>query len=153
MDLKEQYEKLLRYCCMKTSDRFLAEDIVQETYLRFWQSKNYRDTGKELAYLYTIARNLCINEFKTKQSEALDENTQIVDDIRSKEPDRVIERIAIEQALSKLPEEIREIVVLKFMNEMSVSDVSKVMGISRFSVHRRLKEGLNLLKGYLEAGD
>lgn len=35
MDLKEQYEKLLRYCCMKTKDRDLAEDIVQETFLKF----------------------------------------------------------------------------------------------------------------------
>ena len=50
MDLKEQYEKLLRYCYMKTNDRFLAEDIVQETYLKFWQSHQYEDTGKELAY-------------------------------------------------------------------------------------------------------
>ncbi len=60
MDLQVQYEKLLRYCYMKTKDRCIAEDIVQETFLRFWQSKSYRDTGKELAYLYTIAKNLCI---------------------------------------------------------------------------------------------
>ena len=52
MDLKEQYEKLLKYCYMKMKDRNLAEDIVQETFLRFWQSKSYRDTGKEMAYLY-----------------------------------------------------------------------------------------------------
>ena len=62
MDLKEQYEKLLKYCYMKMKDRNLAEDIVQETFLRFWQSKSYRDTGKEMAYLYTIARNLCMDE-------------------------------------------------------------------------------------------
>ncbi len=64
MDLKEQYDKLLKYCYMKTKDRFLAEDIVQETYLKFWQSRSYEDTGKEMAYLYTIARNLCMDEFR-----------------------------------------------------------------------------------------
>lgn len=59
MDLKLQYEKLLRYCYHKTKSKDLAEDIVQETFLKFWQSHSYEDTGKELAYLYTIARNLC----------------------------------------------------------------------------------------------
>ena len=68
MDLKEQYDKLLRYCYMKTKDRFTAEDIVQETFLKFWQSCSYKDTGKETAYLYTIARNLCMNEFRRKAS-------------------------------------------------------------------------------------
>ena len=69
MDLQEQYSRLLRYCFVKTKDcfvktkdRYLAEDIVQESYLRFWQSHSYRDTGREMAYLYTIARNLCIRE-------------------------------------------------------------------------------------------
>ncbi len=55
MDLKEQYDRLLRYCYMKTKDRSLAEDIVQETFLKFWQSHSYENTGKEMAYLYTIA--------------------------------------------------------------------------------------------------
>jgi len=62
MDLQEQYSRLLRYCFMRTKDRYLAEDITQETFLRFWQSHSYRDTGREMAYLYTIARNLCIRE-------------------------------------------------------------------------------------------
>ena len=61
MDLKEQYDKLLKYCYMKTKDRFISEDIVQETFLRFWQSRKYEDTGKEMAYLYTIAREHCRN--------------------------------------------------------------------------------------------
>lgn len=62
MDLQEQYSRLLRYCFMRTKDRYLAEDITQETFLRLWQSHSYRDTGREMAYLYTIARNLCIRE-------------------------------------------------------------------------------------------
>ena len=64
MRVLNSYEKLLRYCYMKTNDRLLAEDIVQEAYLRFWQNHHYKDTGKEMAYLYTIARNLCVDEFR-----------------------------------------------------------------------------------------
>ena len=35
---------------------YFAEDIVQETFLKLWQGRSYQDTGKELAYLYVIAR-------------------------------------------------------------------------------------------------
>jgi len=51
MDLKEQYDKLLRYCYAKIKHKDIAEDIVQESFLRFWKSRSYQDTGKELAYL------------------------------------------------------------------------------------------------------
>ena len=71
MDLQEQYSRLLRYCFVKTKDRYLAEDIVQESYLRFWQSHSYRDTGREMAYLYTIARNLCIRECRWRADEMI----------------------------------------------------------------------------------
>lgn len=67
MDLEKQYDKLLKYCYAKVKDRDLAEDIVQGTFLRFWQAKSYRDTGKEIAYLYTIARNLCSDAFRRKK--------------------------------------------------------------------------------------
>ena len=59
-------------------------------------------------------------------------------------------QIDIEEAMSKLPEELKEIVTLRYVSMVSVSDIGRIMGISRFSVYRRLKEGLHLLKKYLE---
>ena len=75
MDLKVQYDRLLRYCYMKTKDKYIAEDIVQEIFLRFWQSHSYEDTGKEMAYLYTIARNLCMDEFRREKPLDIDKCT------------------------------------------------------------------------------
>ena len=68
MDLEEQYTKLLQYCYARVKDRDLAEDLVQESFLRFWQAKSYQSMGKEMAYLYTIARNLCLDEHKRKRT-------------------------------------------------------------------------------------
>ena len=145
MDLKEQYEKLLRYCYMKTKDRFLAEDIVQETFLKFWQSHSYENTGKEMAYLYTIARNMCMDEFRRKKPDNIENYPDLIA-CSNKEPESVIEGIAIETALDRLPDELREIVVMRYVSEVSLADIGKVLGMSRFSVNRRLKEGLSLLK-------
>ena len=145
MDLKEQYDKLLRYCYMKTKDKFLAEDIVQETFLKFWQSHTYEDTGKEMAYLYTIARNMCMDEFRKKKPDNIENYPDLIA-CSNKEPESVIEGITIEAALDCLPDELREIVVMRYVSEVSLADIGKVLGMSRFSVNRRLKEGLNLLK-------
>lgn len=148
MDLKEQYEKLLRYCCMLTGDVNLAEDIVQETYLKFWQSHTYRNTDKELAYLYTIARNLCMDEFRKPKPVDIEACCELTGESQF-EPEAGIGQMAIEAALEKLPEDLRELIVLRFVNEMSVTDIAKIVGVSRFVVHRRLKEGLNRLKIHL----
>ena len=151
MDLKEQYEKLLRYCYMKTKDRYLAEDIVQETFLKFWQSHRYEDTGKEMAYLYTIARNLCVDAWRKLPNLSIESCETMCTD-KDAEPERVIEQLAIEYALQALPEDLREIVALRYISEISAADIGKILGISRFAVQRRLKMGLGLLKKELEGG-
>ena len=152
MDLERQYEKLLRYCYMKTKNKELAEDIVQDTYLKFWQNKSYRDIGKEEAYLYTIARNLCMDAFRRPVCENIDEQPDLSDE-HAQDAQQVIERIAIDAALDRLADDLREIVVLRYINDLAIKDVAKIVGISRFSVRRRLQEGLKILRDYLQEGE
>ena len=60
------------------------------------------------------------------------------------------EDIDIDGALESLPDDLREIVVLRYLNEMSAADIGKIVGLSRFAVNRRLKKGLMMLKKILE---
>ena len=151
MDLKVQYDRLLRYCYMKTKDRFLAEDIVQETFLRFWQKRSYQDTEKEMAILYTIARNLCIDEFRKTMPQSIEDHPELAA-CKDDEPESHLDRVAVEAALEELPEDLREMVVMRYVCEMSAADIGRVMKMSSFSVNRRLKEGLGRLKTTLEGG-
>ena len=68
MDIEEEYDKIFRYCYWKVHNKEIAEDITQETFLRFLQS-NYDERGKRIRFLYTIAGNLCIDEFRKKPFE------------------------------------------------------------------------------------
>ena len=145
MDLQEQYSRLLRYCFVRTKDRYLAEDVVQETFLRFWQSHSYRDTGREMAYLYIIARNLCMDEFRKPANVSIEECPDLEADSRY-EPEEAMIQEAVREAMDKLPDDLREIIALRYVSELSAADIGKVVGMSRFAVHRRLKEGLALLK-------
>ena len=65
MDIEEQYDKIFHYCYYRIRDKNVAEDITQEVFLRFYTS-NYVEQQKEIRYLYTIARNLCIDEYRKR---------------------------------------------------------------------------------------
>lgn len=148
MDLEEQYDKIYRYCYFKVNQREIAEDITQETFLRFLESSNYVNTGKAMQYLYTIARNLCVDEYRKQKTEVLDE--EVVD---SYAEDTMITRISVRTALAQLDEADRELLLLRYVNEVPVSVICKLYGISRFAVYRRISQATKNLKGKLGKED
>ena len=74
MELKDQYDRIYKYLYFRLHDKQEAEDLTQESFLRFLGSRTYRDENRQLQYLYTIARNLC-NQYYRKRtiSYSLDE--------------------------------------------------------------------------------
>ena len=148
MDLKEQYDKIYRYCYFKVHQRETAEDITQETFLRFFESTGYVNTGQSLQYLYTIARNLCIDEYRRHKTECLEEETA-----DSYAEDNMITNISVRLALSKLDETDRELLLLRFVNELPVSVICTLYGISRFAAYRRISKAAKNLKEKLGEED
>lgn len=148
MDLEEQYGKIYRYCYFKVNQREIAEDITQETFLRFLESSDYVNTGKAIQYLYTIARNLCVDEYRKRKMELL--NEEVVD---SNAEDDMITRVSVRMALAELDEADRELLLLRYVNEVPVSVICKLYGISRFAVYRRVSQAIKNLKGKLGKED
>ena len=143
MDLEELYDKLYRYCYMKTRHPQTAEDLTQEAFLRFLRTRDVSEIKKQTAYLYTIARNLCVDFYRTKQALPLEQAEQAAAGDRE-EGDTV--RIALEQALEQLPEEDRDLIFLRYTNEVSAAETGKILGLSRFAVYRREKQILKKLR-------
>ena len=152
MDIEQQYDILLRYCYMKLRDRTLAEDITQETFIRFFESKDYHSIGKEMAYLYTIARNLCIDYFRKQKEELIEDLPAKIQEMpdSSDKVESIVDQLSIEQALDHLTDDEREAVVLRFSGELSVEDIAKSMDISRFAVRRRISSALEKLRKEME---
>ena len=63
---EDQYDKIFRYLYFHLHDKHAAEDLTQETFLRFLKSRTYRDENRQLQYLYTIARNLCRQYYRDR---------------------------------------------------------------------------------------
>ena len=75
------YEDILRYCIFRLPDRYLAEDAVQETFLKvFRYFDDYRHKGRFRAFLYKVAANTCIDMMRKKRWE------QIPEDAAQEEP-------------------------------------------------------------------
>lgn len=147
MDIAEQYDKIYRYCYFKLHDVQLAQDITQETFLRFYRQDMTLDNGKELPYLYTIAKNLCVDEFRRKPFDSIENIEEEADCDKS---DEWIDNLAVKSAMEKLPQEEQELLFLRYVNEISVGLICKTVGISRFSVYRRLSKALKKLKEELK---
>lgn len=171
MELEEQYDKIYKYCYFHVHDRTLAEDLTQETFLRYLGRSEIALSGeKRLAYLYTIARNLCIDYFRKGGREILGFGEWGVEEALEEKAfsgaggfpagdmygndelylNQLPEQIALRQAVLALPEEMRELVWLRFVLEESAAAVGEILGISRFAVYRREKQALAILRKRLE---
>ena len=147
IDIDEQYDKVYRYCYFRVKNQYLAEDITQETFLRFFESSSYKDVGRPLAYLYTVARNLCIDEFRKVHTEELKE--EIVQDGFE---DAVVEKENLQQAMATLSKEEQELILLRYVNEVSFADLSKMYGKSRFALYRELSKITSKLERRISDG-
>lgn len=148
LDIKEQYDKIYRYCYFKTGNSTLAEDLTQETFLKYFSQNSYIERGKLLAYLYIIAKNLCIDSFKRKSFEELQENIAAADELEHTEL-----RISVRQALKTLSKQDRELLLLRFVNELSVGEISRLTEQSRFAVYRKTNAALAKLRETIKKED
>lgn len=159
VELKEEYDKIYRYCYFKIHNSYAAEDLTQEAFLRYFSQSSYINRGKKLAYLYTIARNLCVDYYSRKEKREWleygneeNEKSEPLVNAESREKDAMEEaenRIAVAWALEKLPENLREIILLRYVNELSVTEAGRILGLSRFAVYRREQEALTKLRRLL----
>ena len=156
LEAYEDYsDAIFRHCYFRLSDRAKAQSVMQETFLRAWE---YLESGKEVknlrALLYKIANNLIIDRYRAKKTlsvEALiDEGFTFGVDDRDKLQDHIAgkEILAVLQELDGL---YREAMVLRYVDDLSVQEISEVLGESENAISVRLHRGLKKLKALLNS--
>ncbi len=131
-----------------------AEEILQDTYLKVWMSAgSYLPQGKPLAWLFTIARNLCYMEFRARGRES----GVSYEDLTGEETGELCqalewlpETIVLRTVLGKLKEEERKIVLLHAGAGMKHREIAESLGIPQSTVlskyHRAMKKLRNILE-------
>lgn len=148
LELEEQYDKIYKYCYFKVKNQQIAEDLTQETFLRFFSQNSYINRGKPLAYLYTIARNLCIDTFRKIEDLALN------DEITSgKTMEELETSVVVKQAIETLPTDLQEIILLRYANDLPIHVIAGITGVSRFTIYRKVNNAIKALKLVLREED
>lgn len=152
--VREYYDDILKYCGYHCSDAEYAEDLTQETFANFFAKlSDYRHKGKTKNYLYTIAGNLCKNYYKQQKPMSIDEEQLSEMESASGNPEgNVTDKIMLEWALEQLPEEFRQVIGLYYFQEMKLTEIASVLGISLPLVKYRLKQARSRLQVLLGKG-
>ncbi len=149
--------KIFTYCNRILFDSELAEDIFQETFLRFLESaKKERNMTNVSAFIFRIARNLCINEKARKHHSFLsfEELIYPVSDQSYETKERVD---LLETALQALPQKYREVLVLKEFLGMSYQEIAEVLDSTlpsiRIRIYRAKQKLRDILAPYIEENE
>lgn len=146
------YLEILRYCSLHTADRQTAEDATQETFLKVVRYlDNYMHHGKFKAFLYKIAINTCTDLWRQSKIQVPSKSEEYIEQGFA----QVESDISINRMLVTLPDDQREVVILRYVNELKIKEISDVLNEPLRTVQSRLRTALknlekNLAKGVLE---
>jgi RNA polymerase sigma-70 factor (ECF subfamily) len=163
--IEEYQHRLYRYLVYITGDAARAEDFFQETWIRVLErGHQYDGKHKFEAWLFTIARNLVIDWQRQKKAISLDsmfdreEEGKSIDlpDEKAESPLNIYLQGESEQrvqsCLDRLPVHYREVLLLRFREEMQLDEIATIQSTPISTVKSRLYRGLEALKGLLAGG-
>lgn len=164
-ELLRQYQhRLYRYLTRLAGDSTVADDLFQQTWLRVVEKIRHYDEGRSFeAWLFAVARNLAMDHFRRYKPESLDEpvgNDPAGETKESMLPgnepsalERVMDRERSEYlagALQRLPVMYREVLTLRFEEEMKLEEIAGMLRVPLSTAKTRLRRGLEQLKSETE---
>ena len=157
---------ILRRC---GGNKQLGEDLLQETFLRVVRRRDsFREQSKFTTWLYTIARNLCIDALRRasyRKHPSLDqplsksdptEGATLLDRVSSNDPgaDTLTRdkrfRVALQTALDTLPDEQKDIFIMREFQGLKFKEIAQIVGVPENTVKSRMRYALQGLRAELE---
>ncbi len=150
-------DAIFRYCLWKTSDREIALDITQDTFMRFWDelSKGER-VDNARALLYTIARRLVIDHYRKKKTESLDSKQgsddpfDIPDESSLESFEHGTEARIIVEKMGALDPVYKQPVYLRFVEGLSPKEIAQVLSITPNLASVRIDRGMKELRKLID---
>lgn len=135
-------DKIYRYLYLQTRDPYLAEDITAETFLRAW--RNWENIKQDYiqALLFKIAKNILIDYWrKQKDKKEFSLEASMEEGFDPSYDEDLIERIykndsikGVQKALTLLPDNLREVVILRFIEDLSAKEAAEILETSEGNI-------------------
>lgn len=149
-------EPIFRFVALKVPSREIAQDITSEVFLRFLRSGN-DSIQNPRAFLYQIARNVIADHYRAhakkgtlslaEYTETAEENGRDMDIAEAN-----IEMDRVRTALGKLPEGQQDLIVWRYIDELSISEIASLLGKTEQNVRVGIHRALKALKDELGRG-
>ena len=162
MYFSESYDKysdaIFRYCLYQTSNREKALDLTQDTFIKTWEylsNNNSKKIENLRAFLYKVAINLIIDYRRKKKADSLDQMTEAGFDVRSEIDEASVQENAFDgkialKALKNLDEKYKDVLTLRFVEDMDIKEIAKILEESENNISVRIHRGLEKLKNVLK---
>ena len=165
--LQRHGPRLFNFIVRQTGDRQLAEDLVQDAFLRVvHRADTFRGQAKFTTWLFQIARNLCIDHGRRQQHRRhrrLDAPLRAGEDGTATLLDRIPHggpgpdrsaaderfRVRLDEALATLPDDQREVFVMRQLQGMKFADIADVVGAPENTIKSRMRYALQSLRTHL----
>jgi RNA polymerase sigma-70 factor (ECF subfamily) len=153
--VKSYYPILCKFAEQFLPDSGLAEDIVQETFIKFWQYEGSFDSLLKLkSFLYTVTRNGCLNLQRGREREEdKHQKSAVFQSTSAEEEDAVYDEITrlerlhqINQVVRQMPLRMQRVFLLSFEQGLSINEIAAKMNISVKTVRNQKYRSLVLLR-------
>lgn len=148
-----QYQgMLLKMCYLYLHDAALAEDAVQETFIKAYQRMaQFHGDCADRTWLTRIAINTCRDMLRSSWFQRLDRKITAEELPESGAPDRS-ESILLAVEVMNLPRKLREVIILRYYQNMTTMEIAEVLHISQPAVSTRLKRAKEKLRVCMSEG-
>jgi len=149
---------IYRFIYFKVSSKQDAEDLTSEVFLKIWQYIAETDHTIEnlRALLYRTARNLVIDTYRRKARRDLVQDVEVLNAVEDERQQSLLASVDIkidlqniEMVLRQMKDDYREVIILRYVEELSINEISKILDKSRGSVrvllHRAIKIARDIL--------
>jgi len=146
-------DELRHYVYYRSGDTEVAEDIIQDTFLKVWEIRDSVKVETARALLYTIASNLYANRFKRQKLKFRFEQT-IVEDRTNESPEFQLEvkefDDKLQRVLAEMNENSRLVFLMNRIDQLTYNEIANNLDISVKAVEKRMKKALEYLHDKIE---
>lgn len=153
-----KYAKLLlRHAFNKTSDKIVAEELVQNIFISLWENRQKLEVINGQSYLFSALKFSIINHYRSlmiqnKYEDYVKVNSPITEDTASQSFEEKELSQQVELALNQLPEKTQEVFRLSRMQYQSNKEISSKLNISEKAVEYHITQSLKWLRQFLKKG-